>query len=64
MLWHAHKHDGLDVSGFPLEKEGVRVGLALLPEDVIFRGFPPLLEAQKKRSQVNLTRIEQVCTCV
>ncbi len=46
---------------FPLEKEGVELGLAALPEDRILKGFPPLLEAQKRRSKVHLLRLEQVC---
>ncbi len=47
---------------FPLEKEGVELGLAALPEDRILKGLPPLLEAQQKRhSGVQLLRLEQVC---
>ena len=46
---------------FPLEKEGVKLGLATLPEDGILKGLPPLLEAQKKRSKVHFLRLEQVC---
>ena len=50
------------VSEFPLEREGVKLGLALLPEDSILRGFPPLVQAQEKLTQVNLSRLEQVYT--
>ena len=49
------------VSEFPLKKEGVKLGLALLPEDDILRGFPPLVQVQEKLTQVNLSRLEQVC---
>lgn len=45
---------------FPFEKDGVKIGLAALPEDEILKGFPPLLEAQRKRSKVPLLRLEQV----
>lgn len=46
---------------FPIEKDGVKIGLAALPEDVTLKGFPPLLDAQKKRCfQVSLSRMEQV----
>ena len=52
---------GVILPEFPLEKDGVNLGLAALPEDGKLKGFPPLLEAQKRRSKVHLLRLEQVC---
>ena len=60
-MTHALSCDVCFSSEFPLEKEGVKLGLAALPEDRTLKGLPPLQEAQKKRSKVQLLRLEQVC---